>query len=151
MSYITSLPDRLCEWFSDMYEFEDCSFCTQFPSQIKETPLMKPVVVFGMKSIEIPEIQNDEASEPDSEGRNVNEEFSAGIYVPRSKGGAYCNYILSRIADQLLFNTELEIRKIKTEETVYVRNPDSLFMELVFTVSETLHKGTDYPEPFVFE
>lgn len=148
MSYITSLPDRLCEWFSDMYEFSDCSFCTQFPSQVKETPLIKPVVVFGLNGIET---QSDEIVLPESESRKVNEEFSVGIYVPLNKGGAYCNYILSRIADQLLFNTSLEIRKITATETVYVRNPDSLFMSLIFTVTETLYKGTDYPEPFVFE
>lgn len=151
MSLMTSLPDKLCEWFSDMNEFSDCSFCTQFPSGFKATPLTKPIVVFGTKSIEIPELSYEEDVVVDPDIRKVVEQFSVGIHVPRSAGGSYCNAVFERITDQLLFNTSMEIVSITAQEVEYIRNTDSLYMNMIFTVSETMEKGTDYSAAFVME
>lgn len=142
MSLMASLPDKLCEWFSDMNEFSDCSFCTQFPAGFKATPLTNPIVVFGTKSIEVPELSYEEDVAVNPDVRKVVEQFSVGIHVPRSSGGTYCNAVFERIADRLLFNTSIGITSITAGEVEYIRNTDSLFMNMVFTVSETMEKGT---------
>lgn len=145
MSLISSLPDRLCEWFSDMNEFSDYSFSTQFPSGSKATPLTKPVIVFGTKSIEILDNTTDETDTIITDSRIAQTQFSIGIHVPRTEGGTGCNLIFDRIIDLLLFNTPLLICNVKTDEIEYIRNTDSLYMNTVFTVSETIDKGSDYP------
>lgn len=145
MSLITTLPDRLCEWFSDMNEFTGYSFCTQFPVGSKSTPLIKPVIVFGTKSIEILDNTTDETGTIITDCRIAKEQFTIGIHVPRSEGGTACSDILDRLMDQLLFNTSLSISSIVSEETQYIRNTDSLYMNAVFTTDETIEKGSVYP------
>ncbi len=145
MSLISTLPDRLCEWFSDMNEFSDYSFSTQFPAGSKATPLTKPVIVFGTKSIEILDNTTDETDTIITDSRIAQTQFSIGIHVPRTEGGTGCNAIFDRIMDLLLFNTSLLICNVKSDEIGYIRNTDSLYMNTVFTVSETIDKGTDYP------
>lgn len=148
MSLISSLPDRLCEWFSDMNEFSDYSFSTQFPAGSKATPLTNPVIVFGTKSIEILDNATDETDTIITDSRIAQTQFSIGIHVPRNEGGTGCNTIFYRIIDLLLFNTSLLICNIKTDEIEYIRNTDSLYMNTVFTVSETIEKGSNYPAAF---
>lgn len=145
MSLITTLPDRLCEWFSDMNEFSDYSFCTQFPSGSKASPLVKPVIVFGTKSIEILDNTTDETGTVITDSRIAEELFTIGIHVPRDNGGTACNVILDRLIDLLLFNTDLNISSVKSDETQYIRNTDSLYLSAEFTTAETIEKGTDYP------
>ena len=145
MSLITILPDRLCEWFSDMNEFSGYSFCTQFPSGSKATPLTKPVIVFGMQSVEILDNTTDETGTIITDSRIAQKQFSIGIHVPRSEGGASCGEILDRLLDLLIFNTSLYISSVKSDEVQYIRNTDSLYMSTVFTTVETIAKGTEYP------
>lgn len=148
MSLMSSLPDKLCEWFSDMNEFSDCSFCTQFPAGFKATPLTNPIIVFGTKSIEVPELSYEEDIAVNPDVRKVTEQFSVGIHVPRHAGGTYCNAVFERIADQLLFNTSIAIAGITAGEVEYIRNTDSLFMNMIFTVSGTMKKGEYYSAAF---
>ncbi|MBR5234301.1 MAG: hypothetical protein IKW03_08835 [Clostridia bacterium] len=145
MSLITTLPDRLCEWFSDMNEFESYSFCTQYPSNLKVTPLEKPVIVFGTDKFTVLNNTVDEGSTIATNNRLVELEFTVGIHVPRTMGGMGCNAILDRIADLLLFNTSLKISGVTTDKTVYIRNTDSLFLKAKFTTSDILIKGSNYP------
>lgn len=145
MSLITTLPDRLCEWFSDMNEFTDCSFSTQYPAKLKATPLSKPVIVFGIKSIEVFDNTTDESDSIIVNSRKVEEKFTIGIHVPKNVGGSELGYILDRIIDLLIFDTSLYIKSIESDEPVYIRNTDSIYLESVFTTTETIEKGTDYP------
>lgn len=145
MSFITTLPDRLCEWFSDMNEFTDYSFSTQYPAGLKAAPLSKPIIVFGLKSIEVFDNTTDETDSIIVNSRKVEEQFTVGIHVPRSIGGSELGYILDKIVDLLIFNTSLYIKSIKSDEPVYIRNTDSIYLESVFTTIETIKKGTDYP------
>lgn len=145
MSFITTLPDRLCEWFSDMNEFTDYSFCTQYPSGLKSSPLDKPIIVFGTKSIEVFDNSVDGNGSLIINSRNTEEKFTVGIHIPRSMGGSELGGILDRIIDLLLFNTPLYIKSIKSEEPTYIRNIDSIYLESVFVTTETIKRGTDYP------
>lgn len=147
MSIITTLPDRLSEWFSDMTDFTDCTFCTQFPSSSKITPLSKPVVVFGIGSICVLKNTTDETGETITDSRVCEEVFSVNIHVPRSDGGSKCSAILDKVIDMLLFNSPLSISTIKSETPKYIRNTDSIVLQTSFTVSDTLKRGRVYPSP----
>ena len=138
MSLISELPDRLCEWFSDLNEFSDCSVSTQFPASSKTTPLEKPVIVLGARSVKVFENVTDETGAVITGKRIADADFSIGIHVPRMMGGAECFSILDSVTDRLLFSTDLEISSIVSDSLEYIRNTDSLFLELVFTVKETL-------------
>ena len=143
MSLISNLPDMLCEWFSDLNEFSDCSFCTQFPVNSKTTPLENPVIVFGSRSIKVFDNATDETGAVVTDKRIAELDFSIGVHVPRVMGGAECFGLLDSITERLLFGTDLAICGMTSEKTEYIRNTDSLFVELVFTVKETLHsKGS---------
>lgn len=139
MTLFNMMPDRLCEWFSDKREFDDCSFCVRFPPGFKSTPITKPVVTIGIKSIDVVYRESD-----GSKGRAVQEKYSVGIYVPRSMGGSYCTFIFERLARQLLFNNDIYIYRMTAGEVEYVRDTDSLFMEAVFETQEGLSAA--YPE-----
>lgn len=149
MSLITTLPDTLCEWFSDMKDFSDCTFCTQFPPQSKITPLEKPIIVFGAKSITVLDNTTDETGTIITDSRIADLVFTIGIHVPRNRGGSQCNAILDGIADMLLFNTSLAVSQIKSSDTEYIRNTDSLYLAATFTVSETLQRELIYPPKLV--
>ncbi|MBQ8209371.1 MAG: hypothetical protein IJZ35_02170 [Clostridia bacterium] len=149
MSLITKLPDRLCEWFSDMAEFSTYTFCTTFPSSTKATPLTKPVVVFGTKSVEILDNAIDETGSIITDSRIAEEKFSISIHVPRANGGVACCEILDRLMDLLLYATPLQISNIESAETKYIRNTDSLNLTASFTVSETINKGSIYPTALI--
>lgn len=145
MSVITTLPDRLCEWFSDMNEFSSCAFTTQFPPESKITPLDKPVVVFGTGKINVLENTADETGTAVTDSRVCEEEFTVGIHAPRTLGGAECSSLLDRVIDLILFDTSLNISSIKSEEPQYIRNTDSIYLQATFMLSDTLRKGTGYP------
>lgn len=145
MSLITTLPNRLCEWFSDMPEFMNYTFCTVFPATNKSTPLTKPVIVFGTKSIEILDNTIDETGSIVTDSRIAEERFTISIHVPRNEGGVLCSNILDRLIDLLLFDTSMSISNLESAETTYIRNTDSLNLCASFKVSETLKKGTIYP------
>ena len=147
MSLITTLPDKLCTWFSGMSEFSDCSFCTQFPSGSKAIPLEKPVIVFGIDSFSVFDNTTDETGSIITDSRTGQVKFSVGIHIPRNQGGIGCCSLLDRITDLILFDTSLEISNLQTENTEYVRNTDSLYLRAVFTTKETIHRGSKYPEP----
>ncbi len=145
MSLISVLPNRLCEWFSDMAEFSIYTFCTTFPATTKATPITKPVIVFGTKSIEILDNSIDETGSIITDSRVTQEQYSISIHVPRGKGGITCCQILDRIIDLLLYATPLNISSIKASDPTYIRNTDSVNLNATFTVSESIDKGTIYP------
>lgn len=149
MSLITTLPDRLCEWFSDMSEFSNYSFCTAFPTDSKATPLTNPVIVFGISSLVILDNTTDESGTVATDSRLAQEVFSISIHTPRSEGGGGCNAILDRIIDLILFDTPLIIIGVESTETTYVRNTDSLNLKASFTVTQTIEKGTNYPAELI--
>lgn len=146
MALITVLPDRLCEWFSDMTDFDTCTFCTQFPAESKITPLDKPVVVFGAESIHVLDNTTDETGTIITDSRMAKSKFSIGIHMPRSEGGIVCNSLLEGLLDLLLFDTPLSVSDVQSYAIEYIRNTDSLYLKTVFTVSETLERGTSYPK-----
>ena len=145
MSLISTLPDRLCEWFSDMAEFSPYTFCTTFPASTKATPLSKPVIVFGIKSIEVMDNAINETGTIITDSRIAEEKFSVSIHVPRGQGGVACCNILDRIIDLLLYATPLKISGIESDEPNYIRNTDSINLNASFTVCESFNKGTVYP------
>lgn len=145
MALMTVLPDRLTEWFADMADFEGCTFCTQFPAESKITPLDKPVVVFGAESIHVLDNTTDETGTIITDSRMAKSKFSIGIHMPRNEGGVVCNSLLEEILDLLLFDTSLAISDVQSYAIEYIRNTDSLYLKTVFTVSETLERGTSYP------
>lgn len=145
MSLISTLPDRLCEWFSDMSQFSSYTFCTQFPALSKMTPLQKPVIVFGAKSLNVLNNTTDELGTVITDSRIAEAEFTIGIHVPRNAGGSSCNLILDMLADMLLFNTTLSVSGIKSEEPEYIRNTDSLYLRATFKTNETLQRQNNYP------
>lgn len=149
MSIITTLPDRLAEWFSDMTDFTDCTFSTQFPSSSKITPLSKPVIIFGIGKINVLKNTIDESGETITDSRVCEEEFTVNIHVPRSEGGAKCSELLDKIIDMLLFNTLLSVCTIKSETPRYIRNTDSIVLESTFTVSDTLKQANEYPPSLI--
>ncbi len=149
MSLIANLPDRLCEWFSDMNEFSGCSFCTQFPVNSKVTPLEAPVVVFGTNKLTVLDNTTDETGTIITDSRVAEVEFAVGIHVPRAQGGIGCNNLLDRICDLMLFNTSLSITGVTTEAIEYIRNTDSLYLKAILTTSETLVRGDKYPAGLV--
>lgn len=138
MSLISVLPDKLCEWFSDLNEFSDCSFCTQFPVNSKTTPLEAPVVVFGADSITVLDNTTDETGTIITDSRIAEIKFSIGIHVPRSQGGVGCYTLFDEIVELLLFNTSFAISGVTSENIEYIRNTDSLYLKVIFTVSETI-------------
>ncbi len=144
MSLIAKLPDQLCEWYSDMNEFSDCSFCTQFPVNSKTTPLENPVVVFGAKGISVLDNTTDETGTIITDSRVAESKFTIGIHVPRSRGGAGCYDLFDSIVDILLFNTSVAVSGITTDEIEYIRNTDSLYLRAVFTTNETLQSSGAY-------
>lgn len=145
MSLITRLPDRLCEWFTDMAEFSRYTFCTTFPASKKATPLEKPVIVIGTKSINILDNAINETGTIITDSRIAEEKFSISIHVPRTSGGIACCEILDRLTDLLLYATSLKISSIESSETIYIRNTDSLKLTAQFTVTESIDKGSVYP------
>lgn len=144
MSLISTLPDTLCEWFSDLNDFSDCSFCTQFPINSKTTPLEKPVIVFGAKGITVLDNTTDETGTIITDSRIAESKFTIGIHVPRNIGGVGCYDLFDSIVDMLLFNTSLSISGIVSEDIEYIRNTDSLYLRAVFTINETLQSGGIY-------
>lgn len=144
MSLISTLPDTLCEWFSDLNDFSDCSFCTQFPVNSKTTPLEKPVVVFGSKSIKVLDNTTDETGTIITDSRIAESDFSIGIHVPRNSGGTGCYSLLDSIVDRLLFNTSLSISGVVSDEIEYIRNTESLYLKVVFKINETLQRNGNY-------
>lgn len=148
MSLISQLPDLLCEWFSDLNEFSDCSVCTQFPANSKTTPLEKPVIVLGSRSIKVLDNTTDETGAIITDSRIAEAEFSIGIHVPRSVGGTGCFDLCDSIVERLLFSTGLSISGMVSDEIEYIRNTDSLFLKIVFTVNETLQSAGKYSLPF---
>ena len=151
MSLYVKLPDRLCEWFSDMAEFSDYCFCTTFPATVRATPLTKPVVVFGTKSIEILDNSIDETGSVVRDSRIAVDTFSISIHVPRESGGTECCSVLNRIIDLLLYATPLEITGFDSTATTYVRNTDSLNLNATFTLSENINKHSIYPTPLIVD
>lgn len=147
MSLISKLPDTLCEWFSDLNDFSDCSFCTQFPVNSKTTPLEKPVVVFGADSIKVLDNTTDETGTIITDSRIAETKFTIGIHMPRDMGGTGCFGLFDNIVDMLLFNTSLAISGIVSDEIEYIRNTDSLYLRVVFTINETLHSRENYTSP----
>lgn len=148
MALFVKLPARLCEWFSDMAEFSEFGFCTTFPSAGKITPLTKPVVVLGTKSVEILDNATDETGTIITDSRVAVETFSISIHVPREQGGVGCCAILDRLIDLLLYATPLKITGICSEDAVYIRNTDSLNLTATFTLSENITKESIYPKEF---
>ena len=151
MSLLSTLPDRLCEWYSDLPSFSDCSFCTQFPVNSKKTPLEKPVVVFGAKSIRVLDNTTDETGTVITDSRIAQSKFTIGIHVPRSVGGTGCFQLFDSIVELLLFNTSFSISDITSDELEYIRNTDSLFLKTVFTISETLERDKNSTVSFTIE
>lgn len=149
MSYIRSLPDALCEWFSDMRDFSDCVFCTQYPAESKITPLENPVIVLGSKSLKVLDNTVDETGNIITDSRIAELVFTVGIHVPRSSGGNRCNVLLDKITDMLLFNTPLSVSNVTAGEMEYIRNTDSLYLTVTFTVDETLKRQSVYPPKLV--
>ena len=149
MTLISGLPNRLCEWFSDLNEFSDCALCTQFPASSKATPLEKPVIVFGARSLKVYDNVTDETGEVITDIRIADTDYSIGIHVPRSMGGEECFSILDSVTDRLLFSTDLKIRSIVSDRIEYIRNTDSLFLELVFTVKETMTGNGNTDNKFI--
>lgn len=147
MSLISTLPDTLCEWFSDLNDFSGCSFCTQFPVNSKTTPLEKPVVVFGADSIKVLDNTTDETGTIITDSRIAESKFTIGIHIPRNMGGTGCFGLSDEIVDMLLFNTSLSISGIDSDEIEYIRNTDSLYLRVVFTINETLHSKENYTSP----
>ena len=145
MSFISTLPDRLCEWFTDMAEFSGYTFCTTFPSGAKATPLTKPVVVIGMKSINILDNTVNETGTLVTDSRIAEEEYLLNIHVPREEGGNTCCLILDKLIDLILYATPLKISNIQSSETKYIRNTDSINLNATFTITETIDKGMYYP------
>lgn len=151
MSLLSILPDRLCEWYSDMTQFTGCSFCTQFPVNSKTTPLEKPVIVFGAKSIKVLDNTTDETGTIITDSRIANSDFTVGIHVPRSLGGTGCYNLFDSVMELLLFNTSLSIYNVTSEEIEYIRNTDSLFLKVCFTIRETLERDKSNKESFTIE
>lgn len=148
MSLISTLPDKLCEWYSDQRDFSNCSFCTQFPVNSKTTPLEKPVIVFGADSIKVLDNTTDETGTIITDSRIAELKFTIGIHVPRGLGGSGCYSLFDSIMDLLLFNTSLSISGIVSSDIEYIRNTDSLYLKTVFTVNETLQSSENYSNPF---
>lgn len=151
MSLLSVLPDKLCEWFSDLTMFSDCSFCTQFPVNSKTTPLEKPVVVFGAKSINVLDNTTDETGTIITDSRIAETRFTIGVHVPRSLGGTGCFSLFDSIIEILLFNTSFSISGVDSQEIEYIRNTDSLFLKAVFTISETLERDDSITAAFALE
>lgn len=151
MSLLSILPDRLCEWYSDMTQFAGYSFCTQFPVNSKTTPLEKPVIVFGAKSIKVLDNTTDETGTIITDSRIANSDFTVGIHVPRSLGGTGCYNLFDSVIELLLFNTSLSISNVISEEIEYIRNTDSLFLKACFTIRETLERDKANKESFTIE
>lgn len=148
MSLISTLPDNLCEWYSDQRDFSDCSFCTQFPVNSKTTPLEKPVIVFGADSIKVLDNTTDETGTVITDSRIAELKFTIGIHVPRNMGGSGCYGLFDSIIDLLLFNTSLSVSGIVSNDIEFIRNTDSLYLKAVFTVNETLQSIGNYDNPF---
>lgn len=142
MSLISVLPDKLCEWFSDLNEFSGCSFCTQFPVNSKTTPLESPVIVFGADTMTVLDNTTDETGTIITDSRIAETKFSIGIHVPRSQGGTGCYTLYDSVIELLLFNTSFAVSGITTENIEYIRNTDSLYLKVVFTVSETIESSS---------
>lgn len=151
MSLLSVLPDKLCEWFSDLTMFSDCSFCTQFPVNSKTTPLEKPVVVFGAKSINVLDNTTDETGTIITDSRIAETRFTIGVHVPRALGGTGCFSLFDSIIEILLFNTSFSISGVDSQEIEYIRNTDSLFLKAVFTISETLERDDSITAAFALE
>ncbi len=145
MSYIQTLPDKLCEWFSDMREFSDCSFCTCFPNDSQAYPLIKPIIVFGLSSVKI----NSEAENAVNTltVRTAEEEFFIDINIPRLNSGTACTDILGRVIELLLFGLPVRVMSLNTEKIKYERDTDSLLIHTVFTINEALKNDSSYPSP----
>ncbi len=151
MSLLSILPDKLCEWYSDLPTFSDCSFCTQFPVNSKTTPLEQPVVVFGAKSIKVLDNTTDETGTIITDSRIAESKFTIGIHVPRGLGGTGCYSLFDSIVELLLFNSSFSISEVTSEEIEYIRNTDSLFLKSVFTISETLERDESSTASFTIE
>ncbi len=151
MSLLVKLPNALCEWFSDMNNFSQCVFCTQFPAESKKTPLEKPVIVFGAKSLNVLDNTVDEAGNVITDSRVAELVFSVGIHVPRIDGGSVCTELLDSMTELLLFNTGLSISEVKSDDIKYIRNTDSLYLAFTFTVDDTLKRLPLFVPPFSVE
>ena len=151
MSLLSILPDKLCEWYSDLPTFSDCSFCTQFPVNSKTTPLEQPVVVFGAKSMKVLDNTTDETGTIITDSRIAESKFTIGIHVPRGLGGTGCYSLFDSIVELLLFNSSFSISEVTSEEIEYIRNTDSLFLKSVFTISETLERDESSTASFTIE
>lgn len=141
----------LCEWFADMPEFETYNFCTMYPFGQSASPLKKPVVVFGTKSIDILEKSVNEAGAVITDRRYAELTFSIGVHLPKSAGSILSYEVIYKIIDLLLFDTDLNIVKINTSEMEYIRNTDSLYMECEIIVKDELLKGDTYPDKLPLE
>lgn len=143
MSLISSFPDELCELFSDLNDFTHCSFCTQYPVHSKATPLKNPIVVFGSESIKILSNTTDETNSVITDTRIAETSYTIGIHMPRDMGGTGCFSLLDEIIDVLLFHTNFGIKELSSEKLEYIRNTDSLYLRVVFSVDETLIRKMD--------
>lgn len=122
-----------------------------YPLGQKASPLKKPVVVFGTKSIDVLEKSVNEAGAVISDRRYAELTFSIGIHMPKSVGSVLSYSAIYRIIDVLLFATDLNIVKINTSQMEYLRNTDSLYMECEVIVKDEFLMGDSYPDKLPLE
>ncbi|MCD7774025.1 MAG: hypothetical protein LUG85_00955 [Clostridiales bacterium] len=148
----SELPDKLCQWFSDMSGFSDCVFTTQFPAETKDAPIIKPVVAIGVQSVSIADYESEDSSTVVSDYRYADQVFCVNIHVPRTMGGSVCYEIFDRLYDLLLFDSEIVPVEVNSSEISYIRTTDSLCMKTEFSIREIFTMSeNDYPEPFTME
>lgn len=131
MDSIVSLPQRIVEWLSAQTDMTDLTFFVEYPPINKAVPLKHAIVAVGIENIGIEDkfVENDDGVlERQEYCRLAKIKANLSICVPFSQGGQACHDIFTRIADALMFRTNLNIEESGCESIQSDRDTDALVM-----------------------
>ncbi len=114
-------------------QFNDIIFVVAYESDIKPTPINKPIVALSVNGCEIGEkltktLETGEIVETNN--RNMETTLSADIYLPYSMGGSAGHKIFDRLATYFLFTKNKDIIKISCDEAEYNSSCEAIVLHI---------------------
>lgn len=130
-----SMVDGIVTSLSENSSFSDLTFVVAYESEIKPTPIEKPIVAVSVKGCEIGERLTetlDTGEITTTKSREMLTTLSVDIYLPYSMGGIKGHKIFDRIATYFLFTKLLDITKAECGNTDYDKSSEALILKTQF-------------------
>ena len=129
----------------DKTNYPDIKFVLAYQSNIKPTPLTKPIVAFSIKDCQVSDKLKDVLDTGEiitTDERNIKITLSVDIYMPYSSDAMKAVGIYEKMASGLLFNSDLAMQVTGSTcgEAVYDSSCQAIVLKTTFTLEDNINE-----------